>query len=413
MEMPIREKGELAGAAVSPGAGTGGAKRDRLRIATAVCLSLTVMMAALLGVSAVIYGSGQAGNGKRDFLEYWAAGQLFAHGGNPYDYAATVRLERLGGADGNYDISLSPPLILWLVLPLGLVNIQAAAMLWMIFLLVSFAVSVRLQWVLSGRPGDHLYLLGFCFAPPIYCVMSGQIGAFLLLGIVLFLWLHESQPSFAGAALVLCTVKPHLFLPFALVVMLWVVYGRRYRVLAGYAAGLLAASATAFWFDPRAWVEWEQWLRVAKPADAMVPTLSGWFRFIVDRHANWLQFVPAGIASAWGAWYFYTRRRCWNWMEHGLLVLIVSEIFAPYAWVTDEALLLPALLAGAYRAQESGRSILPLVLIFGAGLGELLGGVGMSSQGFVWTGPAYLAWYVYATRGSGRRMRRVPIESPA
>ena len=343
----------------SPRVGT--EKRGPWEIVTAVCLSFTVMMALLAGVSAVIYGSGYGANGTRDFAEYWAAGRLLVHGENPYDFSASARLEQAAGMHRDLShITPSPPPILWLLVPLGFVNFKAAAIVWMMFLSASFLLSVKLLSILNGQPGNRLYLLSFCFLPPIYCVMSGQIGNFLLLGVTLFLFLHESHPFWAGAALVICTVKPHLFLPFGLVLILWILRRKRYRILIGFAAALMTVSAIAAGFDPHAWAQWVQWLRIAKPAEITAPTLSSWFRFLTDQAAGWLEFLPAAIACAWALWYFFTRRSRWNWMEDGLLLLIISVGCAPYAWVTDEALLLPALLVSAYRGRQLGRSLLPL-----------------------------------------------------
>jgi hypothetical protein len=86
-------------------------------------------------------------------------------------------------------------------------------------------------------------------------------------------------------------------------------------------------------------------------------------------------------------------------MEHGLLLLLISVVCAPYAWFTDEAVLLPAMLVALYRAEDSGRSLLPFGLITGAALVELFRGLWMTSPYFVWTAPAWLGWYLYATYG--------------
>jgi hypothetical protein len=128
-----------------------------------------------------------------------------------------------------------------------------------------------------------------------------------------------------------------------------------------------------------------------------VPALSVSFRFLIDRNALWLQFLPQAAVCLWVLWYFFTRRDRWDWMDHGLLVLLVSCMCAPYSWFTDEAVLLPAVLFGLYRAVEAGRSLLPLACIAGAALIEVLVNVPLTSTHFMWTTPAWLAWYLYAT----------------
>jgi hypothetical protein len=119
----------------------------------------------------------------------------------------------------------------------------------------------------------------------------------------------------------------------------------------------------------------------------------------VDRHAFWPQFVPAAVGCAWALWYFRTRRDRWSWADNGALLLLVSVLVAPYAWFTDEAVLLPAILLGLYRASDADRSLLPFGLIAGIALIEVLAGVSLTSGFYLWTTPAWLAWYLFATRG--------------
>jgi hypothetical protein len=76
---------------------------------------------------------------------------------------------------------------------------------------------------------------------------------------------------------------------------------------------------------------------------------------------------------------------------------------APYGWFFDETMLFPAVLAGVYRAVDSGRSLLPIGLIAGAALIELIAGVYLTTPFYLWTTPAWLIWYLYATGRIGAR----------
>ncbi len=71
---------------------------------------------------------------------------------------------------------------------------------------------------------------------------------------------------------------------------------------------------------------------------------------------------------------------------------------APYAWFTDEAMLLPAILASLYLASDLGRSLVPYVIIAGIALIEVLAGVRINSPFYLWTSPAWLMWYLWASR---------------
>ena len=54
----------------------------------------------------------------RDFIEYWAAGQQLVQHQNPYDLAATLRLERgVGMMENDPQVTFSPPVALGVIGP--------------------------------------------------------------------------------------------------------------------------------------------------------------------------------------------------------------------------------------------------------------------------------------------------------
>jgi hypothetical protein len=373
-------------------------KTSPLRIAAAACI-VAACFAFVVGMFVVFLDNKSAA--QRDFIEYWAAGQQLTHDANPYDEAAILRLERAVGLDGDQPkVTFSPPVALFLTLPLGYVRPKAGLILWLLFLVGCLSVSIWILGKLHGRPDSGLQLCGYMFAPVVACLMAGQLGIILLLGVVLFLYLHESWPFLAGSALLPCAFKPHLFLPFAIVLLLWIVSRKAYRILAGFLVTLLASCALTLCFDDHVWAQYSQMMSTTGVLHAFVPTLSVALRFLIDRNAVWLQFVPEAIGCGWAIWYFRTRRARWNWMDQGLLVLLVSALCTPYAWFSDEAVLLPAVLAGVYRAADSGRSLVPIGLIAGVALVELYAVGHMASPFYLWTVPAWFAWYLYATRST-------------
>jgi len=335
----------------------------------------------------------------RDFISYWAAGQQLTHSANPYDFGAVRELELAAGRNANEPLLVmrNPPVAFFLAWPLGFVSPKTGLILWLLTLLGFLSVSIWVLWLLNGRPDSRLHLLGYMFAPALACLMAGQFGIFLLLGVVLFLYFHQSRPLLGGAALLFCALKPHLFLPFAVVLLAWTVHQRSYRIVAGFFAALAACCAFSFCLDPRAWPQYSQMMHAGGAVNEAVPVLSVTFRNLIDRRAVWLQFLPQACACAWALWYFWTRRNRWNWMDHGLLLLLVSAMCTPFGWFTDESMLLPAVLAGLYRAAAARRALLPLGLIAVVALIEALASVQITSPFYLWTTPAWLAWYLYAT----------------
>ncbi|HEX4030841.1 MAG TPA: glycosyltransferase family 87 protein [Terracidiphilus sp.] len=335
----------------------------------------------------------------RDFIQYWAIGRQLDHGANPYDVPAIVALEQsvgLGAAQPR--ISLSPPTVLWPMLPLGLLSPRIGFIVWSFVELGCLSIAMWLLWRLNGCPESRIHLFTYAYAPALVCLMSGQLGIFLLLAVVSFLYLHPTRPALAGAALLPCALKPHLFLVLVAVLLLWIVHRGTFRVLFGFLAALAASCAITLAIDVHVWSQYFDMMHSTRVLQVFIPTFGVVLRCLVDNKAPSLQFIPAAVGAVWAGWWFWTRRNRWDWMDQGLWLLLVSDVCAPYGYFTDECILLPFILAAFYRATASGRSFLPLALINAAALIEVLAGVNIISPYFLWTTPAWLGWYLYAVR---------------
>jgi hypothetical protein len=335
----------------------------------------------------------------RDYIGYWAAGQQIVHGANPYSLEETVRLEESVGL-GNRQVKItpSPPVGLALVIPLGFVNAKNGLVFWLMIQILCLAAALWILWLLEGKPSSRIHLLGFLFPPALACLMAGQLGIFCLLGITLFLWLHDLRPFLAGMALLPVSLKPHLFLPVALVLLLWVAGQRRFRLLAGFLAVMAASYGLVVMFDPHAWAQYTAMLSSNLMRGRFAPTLSAYLRLWIDPRAAWLQYLPTIVACLWSAGYMWKRWSRWSWVDQGLLVLLVSLLCAPYAWLTDEAVLLPAVLFGVYRAIGARRSLIVIALFVAAALVELFADVRITAWYYTWTTPAWFGWYLCANR---------------
>jgi hypothetical protein len=262
-------------------------------------------------------------------------------------------------------------------------------------------------WRMHGRPRNQLHWLGYAFAPALLCLFMGQTSLFALLGLVIFLRFNRSYPFLAGMSLWLCALKPHLFLPFGVVLLAWVVVSRSYRLLAGAAIAMAASCAATFAIDPTAWTDYSQMMRAPGMHTEFVPCLSVVSRLWISPQAIWLQYLPAALGCVWALGYFWTRRHTWDWMKDGSLVMLVSILSAPYCWLYDQPLAVPALLQGAYLT----RSKILLVVLACASLLieiELIGGVDILSPLYLWTAPVWLIWYLMAA-GFKRQATEAPV----
>jgi hypothetical protein len=343
--------------------------------------------------------SGQA-VGARDFVVYWATGQQLAHHANPYDRDALSRIEHAAGLPQRFGALFmrNPPSTVLLVYPLGFLGLRVASVIWSLFLLLCFLASVYIVWLMLGKPKGHRHWIGYSFAPALVGLLNGQTSLFALLGLVIFLRLHRTHQFLAGLSLWLCLLKPHLFLPFGLVMLVWIVVTRSYRILLGAGLSIAASFAIAYHIDPIAWRQYSQMVHASGIQWEFIPCLSVLLRVWFGKRAIWLQYVPAVIACTWALIFYWRRRDRWNWLADGSLLMLVSIVAAPYCWLFDQCLAIPALMYGAYLVR-SRNWVFVLAILSALIEIALFCNIWKPSAVYLWTlwsAPAWLIWYLVA-----------------
>lgn len=346
---------------------------------------------------------------RTDFISYWSAGKLLMHRADPYSPAGAFALEKAEGFTRGFMVMLNPPWSLFLAAPLGFGNIRIGLFLWTLATVGCIFFSVRL---LNIPPKERAF--AYVFAPAVAAVFMGQSSPFLLLGFALFLRLNRSHPFLAGASLLLMAIKPHLFFVFWVLVLADCIYRRSFLILAGGAFGLAVGSAFSMCFDPHIWPHYLAMLRNSELNTDSFPTISTLFRSFIDVRLFWLLFVPSALATLWGLWYYASRRHVWDWRVQGMLVMLVSILFSPYSWLTDEAVLLPSILFALTFPAKRKHSAWILLAINSAVLFiALVTQASLTSHRYMWTPIAWLAWFLYATRAFARQRQDVPTQLPA
>jgi len=331
----------------------------------------------------------------RDFLSYWATGRQLVHHANPYDRDAIWALEHSAGLDARTVLIMrNPPWALPIAYPLGFLPLRFAGILWTLLLLACLLISIRMLYQLHGSPPNRIHWLGFAFTPAIICLTMGQTSLFALLGLILFLRFHRCHPFSAGAALWLCALKPHLFLPFVAVLAVWILVSRSYKLLAGFTFALAVTTAAAYLIDPRAWPNYIRLMRSPSVENQFIPCLAGALRHWLRPQATWLQYLPVALACLWALVYYWRRRAHWDWLTGSSLLMLVSLLAAPYAWLYDQCLVIPALLDGAYATRSRKLLAFLALLILATDVEICL--VKVTSTLFLWTTPAWLIWYLSA-----------------
>jgi len=343
----------------------------------------------------------------RDSIQYWATGTLLLHRQNPYSVASVQALESSQGYPADRPLMLrTPPWSVWMVLPMGLFNSFWAWVAWLSVLFASLVISIRISWQMygdgSGRPPAAFLLAGYLFAPVAACLVAGQMGMVLLLGVALFLLLEQNRPFLAGAALLIPMAKPHIFIMLWPILVVWVVARKRWPLLAGSTTAFAITISIAFAFDPAIVQHYRQMLQQQAIQREFIPSLSGMIRGVFFRRFFWVQFVPTGLALVWSARYYLKNRRIWNWRQHGPALLIVSLLTTPYSWMTDEVVLLPAILQGVLwlnRSKLKVRSQLAILLFVCLNFLLLLivrAQVPPATGIYFWSSLVWFSWYWYA-----------------
>jgi Glycosyltransferase family 87 len=349
----------------------------------------------------------------RDSIAYWAAGRLAIHRQNPYDRATVFRLEQEHGyKDPRPLILRTPPWSLFVVSPLGFLNPFLAWVAWIGLSLSCLLIGMRLcaKMYGQGMPPNLFTVLGYTFAPVPACLVSGQMGLVLMLGFVLFLWWEPKRPLLAGAALVLPFAKPHLLSLFWIVFIIWIVLRRKREAALGFLAALTFATAIALVLDPRVFQHYRDMLHTASIGNEFIPALSGALRLLFFRRMFWMQFVPLLAGLIWAVRFFSRNAFSWDWRQHGPALLVVSVLTTPYEWLSDETVLLPAILqaaAFAYAARASMKVRTKIALVVFALLDILLllilkSKVPFSTGIYFWSSLVWFFWYFSAHKWYSR-----------
>ena len=350
------------------------------------------LVVGLILLSTIVVISVASKPAEKDYISYWSAGQLLAHHQDPYSGSQVLAIEKTQGYQPSKPIIMrNPPWALFLTMPLALGSPRAGLIFWMAATIGCILVCFRL---LQMPPQDRI--LAFCFAPVLGCLASGQSSPFLLLGFSLFLYFHRSKPLIAGAALLFMAIKPHLFLVFWVVLLVDCIYRRRFRLVAGLVLALIAATALAMRVDPLVWPQYLAMLRSAVLSNEFLQTPAYILRYLIAPRVEWVQLVPSLAATAWGIWFYARNRANWDWRTHGMPVMLVALVTSPYGWMTDEIVLLPAVMLTLSNPKKSKYSTALFMVISGTVMAMLIAGLQLSSGAYLWTASAWFAWYLYS-----------------
>jgi hypothetical protein len=307
-----------------------------------------------------------------DFVEYWSAARVHAAGGNPYDGGQLLPWQRhiLGEPDRVEAVMLwTPPWTLPLYAPFGRLDPREAQVAWLAaqaLLLVLSAAALasvygRGRWWAGAVPFG--VLLTSAEVPWLF--VYGQNAGFVLAGLAGFLSFRtRGYPVAAGLVGALTAVKPHLLLPFAILLLLDARTPAGRRVLLGGATAIAVGSLLALLPNRAIFAEFAAALQAPSTAttkavgDWQVPLFSYRLRTAIDPAQFRWQFLPAALACLGYAAVRVRSATAWDWRDRLPLVVLVSLLTAPYgAWVFDLVLLIVPVTAMVFTALGTGRAV--------------------------------------------------------
>ena len=348
----------------------------------------------------------QASISGRDSIAYWATGKRLIDHQNPYSSEDVLALEKSAGYKAEKPMMLRPPpWSLWMVLPLGFLGAYGAWVLWIAVLITSLVLAMRMLWYIYGdesHPNASFLIAGYLFAPVAACLVAGQMGIALLLGITLFLLLEEKHTFYAGIVLIIPFVKPHIFSLVWPVLGIWIITRKRWSLLGGFASAFVITNLIALACDPAIFQHYHQMIDQEGIQKQFIPALSGVIRLVFFRRVFWVQFVPLGLGLLWAGRYYWVNRQQWNWRQHGPALLVISALTTPYSWISDEVVVLPAVLQGVMWISGTRLKLRSKVALIIFGLLDLLilliirAEVRPDTGIYFWTSLLWFSWYWYA-----------------
>ena len=303
-----------------------------------------------------------------DFVEYWSAGRLNLRCANPYSPQELLPLQlQAGTRQPVADMMWNPPWTLAFVMPFGAIGYPFSRLVWFICQIALVLFCASFVWQFYGGPPGRTWtawLIAFSFIPVLSLLQKGQISAFMLLGAVLFLmWTERKSWWLVSLSMLLISVKPHILYLLPLAFLFWSLSNRRWGPLVASAAGILLATDVALLFNPAVFQEYFYAIGHYPPSQWATPTLGGTLRYFLGCNRIWLQFLPTCLGVTWFCFYWFRKRRAWNWSEQVPILITISVLTASYGWSWDYVVMIPVILYVAVRMFQHGMSRLTLLAV--------------------------------------------------
>jgi len=288
-------------------------------------------------------------------------------------------------------------------MPFGMLNYYSGRLSWLIFSIVLILISTHLLWAIyAGDPKKRWIplLATLTFAPVISVLEVGQIGPWVLLGLVGFLYFSTSHQNdwLAGVFIAIASIKPQIALLFWVALLIWVIQERRWLVLISASITVLVLTLITMAFNPLILQQYFAMFQAYHITDWANPTIGAYLRyFIFGIDKFWLQFIPSIFGGIWLIYTWISHNKSWNWPKDLPIILLVSQITSPYTWTYDLVILLLPIIQAAFwiLMDPKRRSIIIFLIIYLVlNILDLVLHMKLEDFWFLWFAPSLLIWYL-------------------
>lgn len=286
-----------------------------------------------------------------DFYYLWSVGALLHEGSDPYDVELLqAQLNAIGWPASEVPQKFTHPInSLWLYWLLAILPFKVALPMWS-FLSVGLVIASTLVFLRTVVPQGRLsppvlILAAAAFPPTLATLIWGQINAVLLSGLAAYA-LGWTRGCFfrAGLGLSLLLLKPHIFAPFFVTILIFELCAKRLSCLAGCIAGLLMQLGLSLLIAPECLSWYESALDgiMTESLGLCGATLGQMIECSSDlRLARPLLLIIGCTGAMWLA-----RVRGYSLVTLICVVVPLSLCVAPYCWMHSFVVLLPSYLYG-------------------------------------------------------------------
>ncbi len=350
-----------------------------------------------------------------DYVRYWASGRLLLSGENPYDTEGLMEIQQqlnaAPPADRITSLTLNPPWVFIFLVPFSILNYEVSRLVWLLTNILLILISVKKFWIYYQGTKNTIFIawiIAFSFAPTISVLITGQISAWVLLGLVGFLMYTDQKVGvwFAGCSIVLLSIKPHITYLIWPAIGLWIIYTKKWKLLLTSMTIMIASLLVVTVINPNVFSQYLVALKSYPMETWATPTIGAFIRFFfLDGEHYWVQYIPS-IFCCVLLFLCYKHHLPWTWTRKLPLLILISLCTTPYIWTYDFVVSIPAVIFGGQRLTKN-KNIATTVLwslYLIINLLDLTLHQKLSDFWFLWLAPSYLVWFLIASKYNYQRI---------